>query len=159
MILQKTCLRPKKVVHRLSTFDLDFINADSKNNLFFLPFGVTSIGFISNGANASSGNILPICNDLGGKKSKYVGYVDGTASEKPEFLVIWGGGNKRGQFVRLGSRERIFLQLIHLGSDTKKTQITFKNEHGWRKILTLIPAETNTSVVRMKLKNVKKSEQ
>ena len=102
---------------------IKFLNSTTNDSIPFLPYGVTTIEFAVDGK-CESGYIRPENSTLYDfDKKEYVGFADNNEN----FLVVWGAGTEKGQYVKTNSTDRMFMQLIHLGGDDTNANITFEH--------------------------------
>ena len=112
-----------------------------------MPFGVTTIEMTIEGI-VKKGHIYPKKVSDGKNEKLHVGYPDDTK----DILVVWGAGNKEGQYVDSQITGRMFMQIIHLKNHlAKKQSLTFKHTSyfSWEQQIWLTGA-TDDDILRMK---------
>ncbi len=117
----------------MTELKIKFLNSTDGKSICFLPYGVTSIEFSADGK-CRAGNIYPRNSTLFDPyKEQYVGYAEGNQ----DFLVVWGGGNKQGQYIKQDATDRMFMQLIHKKGDHNDASIIFRHSVAGTKELTI----------------------
>jgi len=135
----------------MSGISLKFLNEKEPNVIQYLPYGVTTLEMkILGDQKTLTGYIYPK-NRSDGENNFYVGYVDENYDAK-NFLVLWGAGRREGlKNDRESADHRLFLQVLHHGSDISSPTITFEHSETILPIgtVTLEPAEKSSNLVRM----------
>lgn len=107
----------------MKDLNLKFLNSKDNETIPFLPYGVSTIEFAVDGK-CKRGYLRPKNSTLlYSSTNKFVGYAD----DNENFLVVWGAGNEEGQLIKTDSKDRMFLQLIHLRGENSDANITFEH--------------------------------